>query len=131
MEYPIVIKNNAGTVIDRVANADSAVTVLYGDLKARGREQYIVEIPDGPEWDRAAGWIAGEIRLNTDCYGLIQLDRVVRVEPPAPAPVRVVYCRVCGTVMRPGNTVDPVECPDECIDCMESEFPGMFSDFIG
>jgi len=79
VKYPIVIKSNAGGIIDRVANADSAVSVLYGDLEARGREQYTVEVPDGDQWDRTALEIAGEIRLNADCYGLVLLDRVIRV----------------------------------------------------
>lgn len=39
---------------------------------------------------------------------------------------RVVRCRVCGCVINAANVVDAVECPDECRDCAEGEFPGLF-----
>lgn len=79
MEYPIVIKNSRGVEVDRVANADTANAVLYGDLSARDGGQYTIEVPEGEEWDRAALLINGEIRLQADCWGFVILDRLVRV----------------------------------------------------
>lgn len=37
-----------------------------------------------------------------------------------------VYCRVCGVLMEADNTIDPVEFPDECRDCVNFEMPGIF-----
>jgi rubrerythrin len=31
-------------------------------------------------------------------------------------------CRVCGRIIGPDECVDPVECPDECLDCKDSEW---------
>lgn len=44
-----------------------------------------------------------------------------------PDPFRIIRCRVCGEIIDENNPpVDPVECPDECADCAEAEFPGLF-----
>lgn len=33
----------------------------------------------------------------------------------------VIRCRVCGALMTDENTVDPIELPDECGDCLTGE----------
>lgn len=41
---------------------------------------------------------------------------------------KVIRCRVCGCLITPENVVDAVECPDECVDCAEGEFPNLFGE---
>lgn len=77
MEYPIVITERDGTVIDRTATVDSAFSVLYGDLSTHSGASRRIVVPRGPDWDFVADVMQIEAELNADAFG-IPTDIIVR-----------------------------------------------------
>jgi hypothetical protein len=75
--YPITITEQDGTLIDRVANHETAVSVLYGDLSYHKGTPRTVTVPASPDWDARAAYLENDTFINADCWG-IPLDQIVR-----------------------------------------------------
>jgi len=69
-EYPILILDADGEVIDRAGNVESAVSVLYGDLSYHdGRARKVICPAEH------VSRLRYESRINADCWG-IPLDSI-------------------------------------------------------
>lgn len=77
-EYPITILASDGSVIDRAANVESTVSVLYGDLSYHEGSARTILCPA-----EYVSRLRYEARINADCWG-IPLDMVKAVEAGTP-----------------------------------------------
>ncbi len=69
-EYPIMMFTNGGVEIDRAANIESAISVLYGDLSGHDDNARLVFAPA-----EFTGGLRHHAHLNADCFN-IPVDHV-------------------------------------------------------
>lgn len=72
-EYPYLIIDADGQLIDAAGNVESAESVLYGDLSYHDGRARVVRVPMGD--DDALARLRYAAEINADCFGL-PLDRV-------------------------------------------------------
>ena len=80
IDYPIVITDADGEVIDAAGNVESAVSVAYGDL-GDGARPFTFHVPNPcPDTMHDAYDVASRLRreaeINADCWG-IPVDAVI------------------------------------------------------
>jgi hypothetical protein len=74
--FPIVMFTEQGEHIDSALDAESAASVLYGDLTYHEGHPRIIQIPH--DRDDLAEAMARHAAINADCWG-IPLDTIERV----------------------------------------------------